>query len=100
MYKVISDGEVAGYSDNVTFIRLHANGCYVPCDESEAEGVCVQLAVDVETEDGTETRLMDFVYRFADGLNGVEPIGSIESVSGALKIAEADKVVNILLGGE
>ena len=102
MYKVTSGGEVIGYSDSVVFIRLHGNGCYVPCDMAEAEGVCVKLAVDIEDEDGNiETRLEDFVYKFGeDGLNGVEPSGVLEPVSGALKLAEANRVVNILLGGE
>lgn len=102
MYKVISEGEVVGYSDTLVFIRLHENGCYVPCDVAEAEGVCVKLAVDYTDEGGnTETRLEDFVYKFGEnGLNGVEPGGEVELVSGALKLAEADRVVNILLGGE
>ena len=102
MYKVTSGGEVIGYSDSVVFIRLHGNGCYVPCDVAEAEGVCVKLAVGFENEGGSvETRLEDFVYKFGeDGLNGVEPSGVLEPVSGALKLAEADRVVNILLGGE
>jgi hypothetical protein len=101
MYKITNDGAVVGYSDAVVFIRAHDNGCYVPCDVSEAEGVCVKLAVDVTDEDGnTSTRLEDFVYRFDEGgLLGVEPTAEIEPTSGALQLAAAEKVVEILLGG-
>jgi hypothetical protein len=102
MYKVISGGETVGYSDTIVFIRLHENGCYVPCDESEAEGFCAKTVFDwLNEETGeTETRIDDFVYKFSEGgLHGSEPEGKIEQVSGALKIAEADKVVDILLGG-
>lgn len=45
MYKVTSGGEVIGYSDSVVFIRLHGNGCYVPCDVAEATGIVVGGAV-------------------------------------------------------
>lgn len=41
MYKVTVDGVFAGYSDTAVFVRLHENGCYIPCEETEAEGVCV-----------------------------------------------------------
>ena len=32
MYQIKQDGAVIGYSDTVVFIRLHENGCYVPCE--------------------------------------------------------------------
>ena len=39
-------------------------------------------------------------YAFADGgLLGIEPVGSVEVVSGTLMLAENDKVLDILLGG-
>ena len=48
----------------------------------------------------TTTYLEDFVYAFADGgLLGIEPVGSVENVSGTLMLAENDKVLDILLGG-
>ena len=33
------------------------------------------------------------------GLLGIEPVGSVENVSGTLMLAENDKVLDILLGG-
>ena len=38
MYIVTSEGAFAGYADRVIPIKLHLNGCYVPCGENEAEG--------------------------------------------------------------
>lgn len=102
MYAIKSGGELVGYSDTVVFIRLHENGCYVPCDEAEAEGFCVKTAIDrTDEETGEETTFLeDFVYSLAaDGLLGVEPVGSVEAVSGTLMLAENDKVLDILLGG-
>lgn len=102
MYQIKQNGEAVGYSDTVVFIRLHENGCYVPCDETEAEGFCVKVAIDYTDEETGETmtRLEDFVYNFAeDGLLGIEPTATLEQVSGTLMIAEADKILNILLGG-
>lgn len=102
MYKITSEGAVVGYSDTAVYIRLHNNGCYVPCEKEEAEGFCVKTAIDYTDEETGEemTRLEDFVYRLTeDGLNGVEPMGKLEPVSGALMLAESDKVLDILLGG-
>ena len=102
MYKVISGGAVVGYSDTVVYVRVHENGCYVPCEQEKAGGICVKVAVDYTDEElGTEaTRLEDFVYQFEeDSLLGIEPVGSLESASGPLMLAEADSVLEILLGG-
>ena len=41
MYAIKSGGKVVGYSDTVVYVRLHENGCYVPCDEAEGGGVFV-----------------------------------------------------------
>ena len=81
---------------------IHENGCYVPCDEAEAGGFCIKTAIDRKDEETGETTtyLEDFVYAFADGgLLGIEPVGSVENVSGTLMLAENDKVLDILLGG-
>lgn len=86
----------------VVYVRLHENGCYVPCDEAEAGGFCIKTAIDRKDEETGETTtyLEDFVYAFADGgLLGIEPVGSVENVSGTLMLAENDKVLDILLGG-
>ena len=32
MYQIKQNGSVIGYSDDVIFVRLHENGCYVPCE--------------------------------------------------------------------
>lgn len=86
----------------VVYVRLHENGCYVPCDEAEAGGFCIKTAIDRKDEETGETTtyLEDFVYAFTDGgLLGIEPVGSVENVSGTLMLAENDKVLDILLGG-
>ena len=31
MYAVKKEGAFAGYADSIVLIRLHGNGCYVPC---------------------------------------------------------------------
>lgn len=93
---------IALYSDTVVYVRLHENGCYVPCDEAEAGGFCIKTAIDRKDEETGETTtyLEDFVYAFAPGgLLGIEPVGSVENVSGTLMLAENDKVLDILLGG-
>lgn len=102
MYKITSEGAVVGYSDTAVYIKLHENGCYIPCEKEEAEGFCVKTAIDFTDEETGEemTRLEDFVYKLTeDGLNGVEPMGELEDVSGTLMLAESDKVLDILLGG-
>ena len=102
MYAIRSGGKVVGYSDTVVYVRLHENGCYVPCDEAEAGGFCIKTAIDRKDEETGETTtyLEDFVYAFADGgLLGIESVGSVENVSGTLMLAEKDKVLDILLGG-
>ena len=69
MYAIKSGGKVVGYSDTVVYVRLHENGCYVPCNEAEAEGFCIKTAIDRKDEETGETTtyLEDFVYAFADG---------------------------------
>ena len=102
MYAIKSGGKVAGYADSFVYIRLHENGCYVLCDEAEAEGICAKIAqeyADAETGE-TATHIVDTVFRLTDnGLSGTEPKCEIESVSGALTLAENNKVLDILLGG-
>ncbi len=88
MYKVIHNSEVVGTFDNPVFIRLSKNGCYVPCDESLAEGICVKLPKQVENEitneetgevtTATMTVYEDTVFAFENGLTGEEPVCTIE----------------------
>lgn len=86
MYKVISNGKLKGYADSPVYILLHSNGCYVPCQESEAEGVCVKLPTTVETEDGkTMQVLADTVFALKEGgLYGNEPVATLEWINGAM----------------
>ena len=51
MYQIKQNGSVIGYSDDVIFVRLHENGCYVPCERAQAGGFCVKVPVDY-TETG------------------------------------------------
>ena len=69
MYAVKKDGAFAGYADSIVLIRLHSNGCYVPCEEAEAEGFCAKMAVTLTDEEGTEYQsLSDTVFRLAGKL--------------------------------
>ena len=36
MFRVNRDGAAIGYADSLTYIRLHKNGCYIPCEKGEA----------------------------------------------------------------
>lgn len=58
MYAVKSAGEIIGYSDTLVYIRLHKNGCYVPCTPAEAEGFCVKTAIDARTRRRARRRLI------------------------------------------
>lgn len=103
MYAIKNGDETVGYSDSIVYIRLHENGCYVPCPKEEAGGFCVKMAVErMDKELGTTVSLLeDTVYALSDGaLRGTEPVATATTVSGALLLAESDKIVNILLGGE
>ena len=102
MYVVKQDGTFAGYADSIVPIRLHSNGCYVPCEESEADGFCAKMAVTITDEEGNEYKtLTDTVYR-TDGhtMKGTEPEGSYEEMGAALPLTEAETAVKILLGEE
>lgn len=72
MYAIKSGGKVVGYSDTVVYVRLHENGCYVPCDEAE-RGAFASDGTDRKDEETGETTtyLEDFVYAFADGGSSV-----------------------------
>lgn len=100
MYEIKVDNKNVGYSESVVYIRLHNNGCYVPCNPEDAEGFCVKTAKTRTDEKGEEyTFLSDTVYRLKEkGLRGTEPIASIETIEGAIKIAEHEKSLSIILG--
>lgn len=100
MYAVKKEGAFAGYADSIVLIRLHGNGCYVPCEEEEAEGFCAKMAVTTENEDGTEQQtLRDTVFHLAGHtLKGTEPEGTYEEMGAAIPLTDAENAINILLG--
>ena len=100
MYAVKKEGTFAGYADSIVLIRLHGNGCYVPCEEAEAEGFCAKMAVTITDEEGTEHQaLSDMVFRLAGHtLKGTEPEGSYEEMGAAIPLTDAETAAKILLG--
>lgn len=102
MYAVKQNGTFAGYADSIVPIRLHSNGCYVPCKEDQAEGFCAKMAVTLTDEDGNEYQaLSDMVFHFTGHmLKGTEPEGSYDEMSAALSLTDAETAAKILLGEE
>lgn len=100
MYAVKQNGAFAGYADSIVFIRLHGNGCYVPCQEDQAEGFCAKMAVTITDEEGTENQVLsDKVFHLAGyTLKGTEPEGSYEEMGAALQLTDAETAAKILLG--
>ena len=100
MYKITQNGTFAGYADSIVFIKLHSNGCYVPCEEDQAEGFCAKMAIAMTEEDGKEYQaLSDTVFRLAGKLlKGTEPEGSYEEMGAALPLTDAENAAKILLG--
>ena len=102
MYAVKQDGVFAGYADSIVLIRLHSNGCYVPCKETEADGFCAKMAVTITDEEGTERQVLsDMVFHLADHtLKGTEPEGSYEEMGAALPLTDDDTAAKNLWGEE
>ena len=102
MYAVKKEGTFAGYADSIVLIRLHSNGCYVPCKETEADGFCAKMAVTITDEEGNDNQVLsDMVFHLADHtLNGTEPEGSYEEMGAALPLTDAETAAKILLGEE
>ena len=100
MYAVKKDGAFSGYADSIVLIRLHRNGCYVPCEEAEAEGFCAKMAVTITDEEGTEHQVLsDMVFHLAGHtLKGTEPEGSYEEMGAAMPLTDAENAAKILLG--
>ena len=100
MYAVKKDGAFAGYADSIVLIRLHGNGCYVPCKEDQTEGFCAKMAVTLLDEDGKEYQaLSDTVFRLAGKLlKGTEAEGSYEEMGAAIPLTDAETAAKILLG--
>ena len=102
MYKITQNSTFVGYADSIVLIKLHGNGCYVPCKETEADGFCAKMAVTLTDKDGKEYQtLSDMVFHLADHtLNGTEPEGSYEEMGAALPLTDAETAAKILLGEE
>ena len=102
MYAVKKEGVFSGYADSIVLIRLHNNGCYVPCKEAEADGFCAKMAVTLTDEDGKEYQaLSDTVFRFAGKLlKDTEPEGSYVEMAAAMPLTDAETAAKILLGEE
>lgn len=100
MYAIKSGGKVVGYSDTVVYVRLHENGSYVPCAESEAHGFCAKMARELTMEDDESiTGMVDTVYCFIGKvMHGDEPIGSFEQINGAAQLMNSENVVTTLVG--
>ena len=100
MYTVKKEGVFAGYADSIVLIKLHSNGCYVPCKEDQAEGFCAKMAVTLTDEEGTEQQtLRDTVFHLAGHtLKGTEPEGSYEKMGAAIPLTDAETAAKILLG--
>jgi hypothetical protein len=88
MYKITS-GDNVYYSDTLTFIKLAKNGCYIPCDEKEAQGFCVKIPVSYTDDDGVMVNsFADTV--FATGtLTGKESTGEHEQFLAAQVVTDA-----------
>lgn len=100
MYAVTKNDVFDGYADSVIFIKLHGNGCYIPCDESEADGFCAKVARELTPEDGEPTTVtVDTVYCF-DGkvMHGDEPTGSFVQIGGAAQLTNSENAVTALAG--
>ena len=102
MYAVKQDGAFAGYADSIVLIKLHSNGCYVPCKEAEADGFCAKMAVTIMDEEEIEHQVLsDTVFHLSDHtLKGTEPEGSYEEMGAALPLTDAETAAKILLGEE
>lgn len=85
MYQIIS-GESKHYVDNIVFVRLNPkNGCYVICDEKEADGICAKVPKQIINEDETINTCEDTVFAIKDGgLHGTEKICVVEPVQIAM----------------
>lgn len=100
MYEIKSNNEIAGYADSFVYIRLHTNGCYVLCNEAEAEGICAKIVKKFKNDETGETitQIRDTVFRLTDnGLHGTEPKCEYELVSGVQVIANKDAEINNIL---
>lgn len=98
MYKIIS-GESEHYVDNIVFIKLNPeSGCYVICDEKEADGICVKVPKQIVDENNTINTCEDTVYSIKDGgLHGTEDLCKIEPAQIAMDYFDAKMSAKLLV---
>lgn len=86
MYQIIS-GESKHCVDNVIYIKLNEeSGCYVICDEADADGICVKVPTEMTDEDGAVVSTCeDTVFAIKEGgLHGFESLCQIEPAQVAM----------------
>lgn len=63
MFKIIKDGGCIGMTEEPTYIKQAANGCYILCPEPEASGISfagtVYHLLDREPLDGVESVMLE-----------------------------------------
>lgn len=97
MYQIIS-GESKQYVDNIVFIKINPeSGCYVICDEAEADGVCVKVPKEMTDENGAILTCEDTVYSIKEGgLRGTEELCKIEPAQIAMDYFNAKMSAELL----
>ena len=71
MYKIISGGQIVGYSETIVYIKLHGNGCYVPRENGWKALRRPTVEIDTKTTPKPPCRQ---VHALTDGgLSGTEP---------------------------
>ena len=95
MYVITSDGQTIGKAEHIVHIKLHENGCYVPCDASDASGFCVKLATSMTDEDGNKYQnVSDTVFHLSGRtLKGTEPEGFFETQSVESQLDDAMRML-------
>ena len=78
MYEIRKDGGVIALTEKPNYIRRHANGFYILCEEEDAQGVAV---------DGTVYRLMGHT-----GLDELEEVQLIEKDTGTVLQSSSEAV--------
>lgn len=85
--------------DDIKYVKLHKeNGSYVLCVQEEAEGICVKVPKEIETEDGAIlSTCEDTVYTIGEStMNGTEEKCTFEKAQIAMEYYEALKAKEIL----
>lgn len=97
MYQ-ITVGEEKHIVDGIIYVKLNPeSGCYVICNEKEADGVCVKVPKELTDENGTISTCEDTVFAIKEGgLNGTEAICRIEPAQIAMEYFDAKMSAELL----